>query len=79
MWGREPVAWAALVRAAIGLASAFGFNLSGEQVASIMLFVEVVLALVTRQSVTPNTTVRAAMASPAAGRELERKLDVAHG
>ena len=50
---REPVRWAALVRAVILCASAFGFQLSAEQTAAIMLLVEAVLAVVVRENVMP--------------------------
>lgn len=57
MFGREPVAIAAAVRAIILCVVAFGVDLSGEQIAAVMLAVEAVLAVITRQSVTPNQTV----------------------
>ena len=56
MLGREPVAIAAVVRAAILLGTAFGLGWSAEQIAAVMVFVEAVLALLTRQSVTPMAT-----------------------
>lgn len=57
LFGREPVAWMAALRAVIALVAAFGFELSGEQVAAIIVFAEAVLALITRSQVTPNRTV----------------------
>jgi hypothetical protein len=50
---KEPVAIVAVIRAALALAIGFGFELSPEQMALIITFVEVVLALFTRQQVTP--------------------------
>jgi hypothetical protein len=47
---REPVMVAAAIRAVIMCAVAFGLNWSGEQVAAVMLMVEAVLAVVTRQN-----------------------------
>jgi hypothetical protein len=56
MFGREPVAITAAIRAIILLATAFGLQWSAEQIAATMVAVEAVLALLTRQSVTPNQT-----------------------
>jgi hypothetical protein len=53
---REPVAIAAAIRGLILAAVAFGLNWTAEQVAALMFAVEAVLALVVRQSVTPNAT-----------------------
>lgn len=50
---REPVVIIAVVRAALALAIGFGFSLSPEQMALIIVFAESVLALITRQTVTP--------------------------
>lgn len=58
MFGREPVAIAAAVRAVILCAVAFGLKWTPEQIAAVMLATEAVLAVVTRQSVTPNQTVK---------------------
>lgn len=58
MFGREPVAIAAAIRAVILLIVAFGVQWSAEQIAAIMLAVEAILAVITRQSVTPNQTVK---------------------
>ncbi len=44
----EPVAIAAIVRALLAIIVAFGVGLSGEQVASVVLFVELVSAFVVR-------------------------------
>lgn len=57
LFGREPVLWMALVRAVIAALGAFGFNLSGEQVAGLVLLSEAVLSFVTRAQVTPNARV----------------------
>lgn len=53
IWNREPVLSLALVQAAIGLATAFGLNLSGEQVAAVMAFTATLLGWVAREQVTP--------------------------
>ena len=59
-WNREPVAIAGAIRAVILCAVAFGLKWSPEQIAAVMLAVEAVLTLVTRQSVvTPNTLEKA--------------------
>lgn len=52
-----PVAWASLVRSIILCATAFGFHLTADQIASLMLVVESVLAVLTHQAVTPNNRV----------------------
>lgn len=48
MFGREPVAITAAIRAVILCAVLFGLSLSPEQIAGVMLAVEAILALVTR-------------------------------
>lgn len=56
MWSRilkEPVAIMAALRAVVFCAAAFGLELSGEQIAALMLAVEAVLGLVTRAMVSP--------------------------
>lgn len=55
---REPVAIAAAVRAVILAATAFGLEWTAEQIASVMLAVEAVLALLVRQRVTPEPIIR---------------------
>jgi len=50
---REPVLITAAVEAVILLAVGFGLDWSGEQVASVMVAVTAVLALITRAVVTP--------------------------
>lgn len=57
MFGREPVAIAAVVRLGLLMLVAFGLKLSVDQIAAVMVFIEALLALLTRQSVTPNQTV----------------------
>lgn len=56
MWGREPVAIAAAIRALILCGVAFGLAWTPEQIAATMLAAEAVLAVLTRQSVTPTAT-----------------------
>lgn len=51
--GREPVQTAAVVTAVVGLAVAFGLNLSEEQTAAISGAVAVILGWVARAAVTP--------------------------
>lgn len=53
IWNREPVAIAAAIRAVLLAATAFGLSWTPEQIAAFMLAVEAVLALVTRQKVSP--------------------------
>lgn len=57
MLSREPVAIAALVRAIILCAVTFGLGWTPEQIASVMVVVELVAGIITRQSVTPNGSV----------------------
>lgn len=49
----EPVAVTAIIEAALALALAFGADLTGEQVATVVAFATLVLAFVARQQVTP--------------------------
>lgn len=51
--GREPVQTAAVVTAIVGLAVAFGLNLSEEQTAAISGAVAVILGWVARAAVSP--------------------------
>jgi hypothetical protein len=53
----EPVAIAAAIRALLVVAVGFGLDLSGEQVASIVVAVELVLGLFVRSQVTPTVKV----------------------
>lgn len=50
----EPVAIAALIRAVILCAVAFGLQWSADQIAAVMLVVELAVAIITRSKVTPN-------------------------
>ena len=56
---REPVAIAAAVRAILLALGAFGFQLTAEQLAAVMLAVEAVLALTVRSTVTSPATLAA--------------------
>lgn len=49
----EPVAIAALIRAVILCAVAFGLQWTADQIAAVMLVVELTAALITRSKVTP--------------------------
>jgi hypothetical protein len=53
IWHREPVLTLALVQAAIGLGTAFGLDLSAEQVGAVMAFTAALLGWVARERVTP--------------------------
>lgn len=53
IFGREVVAWTALVRAAVVLTTAFGLQLEPAQIGAIYLFAEVILSFIARQNVTP--------------------------
>jgi hypothetical protein len=50
----EPVMIAAAIRSVIIAATAFGLDMTAEQMTTLMVAVEAVLALVTRSLVTPN-------------------------
>lgn len=50
---REPVAVAAALRVALLAGVSFGLNVSAEQVASLVIAVETILALLTRGAVSP--------------------------
>lgn len=52
---QEPALILGLVQAVIALVLAFGVDLSTEQIGSIMALTAVILAIVTRMLVTPNT------------------------
>lgn len=62
LWAREPVLTLALVQAAIGLATAFGLDLTSEQVGAVMAFTAALLGWVAREQVMP-------MASPVRRRQ----------
>jgi hypothetical protein len=64
-WRAEPVAIAAAIRACILAATAFGLAWTPEQIASLMLAVETVLALVLRAQVTTDATLTQAGTSRA--------------
>lgn len=49
----EPVALQATIQAAIGVAIGFGMPVSSEQMSLILIFTAAVLAMITRQQVTP--------------------------
>lgn len=53
MFDREPVLWLAAIRAVVVLVTAFGLNLSTEQVAAIYVVAEAILSLIARQRVEP--------------------------
>jgi hypothetical protein len=55
VWGRRPVLYAALVRSGIAVLVAFGVEITAEQLAALMLFVETALAMVTNSYVETNT------------------------
>ena len=54
---KEPVAIGMVIRSGVLLLGAFGFEITSGQLAAIMVFVEAVLALLTRASVTPNASI----------------------
>lgn len=51
----EPVAIAALIRAVIVCAVAFGLQWTADQIAAVMVVVELAAALITRSKVTPTS------------------------
>jgi hypothetical protein len=53
IFGREVVAWTALVRAAIVLGTAFGLQLDPVQIGAIYIFTELALSFIARSNVTP--------------------------
>jgi hypothetical protein len=65
LWN-EPVMIAAAIRAVILAAVSFGLDVTAEQIATLMVAVEAVLAMVTRALVTPNQLAerRVAMGGP---------------
>jgi hypothetical protein len=50
----EPVLLGTAIRAVILAVAAFGFQITADQIAALMLAVEAVIALITRAFVTPN-------------------------
>jgi len=67
IFGREPVLYLALVKAAVVLVVAFGLDLSLEQTAAIVLLIEAVLAFLARSQVTPVEAPRLPAVDPPAG------------
>ena len=53
LWDTEPAMFMAAISAGVALMSAFGLELSGEQVGAIMAFFAAVVGIITRQKVTP--------------------------
>jgi hypothetical protein len=53
IFAREPVLWLAALRAIVVLVTAFGLELTPEQIAAVYLVMETLLSLVARQRVTP--------------------------
>jgi len=53
IFGREPVLILAAIQAAIALVAAFGLQLTGEQIATLVAFTAAALGVVARQRVTP--------------------------
>jgi hypothetical protein len=56
IFGREPVLWLGTLRAIVVCVTAFGLQLTVEQVAAVYLVSEAVTSLVARQNVTPTGT-----------------------
>jgi len=56
MFGREPVLWTGVIRAAVVCGAAFGLKLSTEQIVSIYALTEAILILVTRSQVSPTSS-----------------------
>lgn len=58
IWTRiqeEPMMVMTVIQGGIGLFTAFGLGLTGEQVGAIMFFSGAILSFITRKMVTPNT------------------------
>lgn len=53
MFDREPVLWLAAIRAIVVLVTAFGLQLTPEQIAAVYLVAEAILSLIARQRVEP--------------------------
>lgn len=53
LWGREPALILGLVQAILALAISFGADLDANEVGAILAVTAAILAVVTRQSVTP--------------------------
>jgi hypothetical protein len=72
MWRQilnEPVAIGALFRACLLALMAFGFTITNEQMAAVMLVVELALALFTRAKVTPMSSLPPGVAGEIADRK----------
>ena len=54
---REPIRFAALIRAIILCAIGFGLKVTPEQLVLVMVMIEALFAILTRQQVTPNLNV----------------------
>lgn len=65
VFGREPVLYLALVKAALVLVVAFGLDLGLEQTAAIVLLAEATLAFLARSQVTPIEAPRLPTVAPA--------------
>lgn len=58
LWSRvqeEPMLVMTIIQGSIGLFTAFGLGLTGEQVGAIMFLSGAILSFITRKMVTPNT------------------------
>jgi hypothetical protein len=53
IFGRQPVAWTAVIRALVVLGTAFGLNLEPQQIAAVYLAAEVILSFVAGSASTP--------------------------
>ena len=51
--GREPVMWMALIQAGIAVAMGFGFDMTTQQMAVVLLFASALLGFIARTQVTP--------------------------
>mgnify|MGYP001619088772 FL=1 len=72
MWRKilnEPVTVGALFRACLLALMAFGFTITNEQMAAVMLVVELALALFTRATVTPMASLPPGVAGEIADRK----------
>lgn len=53
----HPVKWSAAARSLILMLTSFGLHWTPDQIASVMLFLEAILAIFTHNAVTPNVKV----------------------
>jgi hypothetical protein len=67
---KNPVLLTSALRSLIAAAGAFGFELTGEQMFALMAALEAILALFTREAVTPNINVQRKVEERVAHREL---------